>query len=337
MVDVQRLSKAIKIVSRVGKMPKRGKSKNIIMRKKYIVYLTVNTVNRKTYVGVHKTDPTTFDGYIGCDIWSWSHSKLKHPKTPFHRAVAKYGYSKFERITLGIFDTAEEAYFQEACIVTQDFVNRKDTYNVALGGQTGHAYSKKVVQYTLDGKFLKVWDSITAAIDYYNKKTSSLITKVCNGKYKAAYGYQWRWYKDDFLKVLAPVEQGKAQRIVQYSLEGDFIKIWKSANAAAKSLGTKGEVLKRKTQTRTPYAGYQWRKYTTDPPETIEKWIDPRKIVQLTEDLKVVKEWKNITEASNAGFNNLSKALNYGRKVKGYKWMLTKDYYNLDCDIVLNN
>lgn len=33
---------------------------------KYIVYLTTNLVNRKIYVGVHKTEnPDIFDGYLG--------------------------------------------------------------------------------------------------------------------------------------------------------------------------------------------------------------------------------------------------------------------------------
>ena len=33
---------------------------------KFIVYLTTNLVNRKIYVGVHRTEtPEIFDGYLG--------------------------------------------------------------------------------------------------------------------------------------------------------------------------------------------------------------------------------------------------------------------------------
>ena len=35
---------------------------------KYIVYLTVNTANKKIYIGVHRTNVNTFDGYIGCGV-----------------------------------------------------------------------------------------------------------------------------------------------------------------------------------------------------------------------------------------------------------------------------
>lgn len=34
-----------------------------------IVYQTVNTVNKKIYIGIHQTANLEFDGYIGNGIW----------------------------------------------------------------------------------------------------------------------------------------------------------------------------------------------------------------------------------------------------------------------------
>ncbi len=34
----------------------------------YIVYKTTNKINGKIYVGVHRTNPDIFDGYIGCGV-----------------------------------------------------------------------------------------------------------------------------------------------------------------------------------------------------------------------------------------------------------------------------
>ena len=34
----------------------------------YIVYKTTNLINGKIYVGVHRTNPDIFDGYIGCGV-----------------------------------------------------------------------------------------------------------------------------------------------------------------------------------------------------------------------------------------------------------------------------
>jgi hypothetical protein len=35
----------------------------------YIVYITINLCNGKFYIGVHRTNPDIFDGYIGDGIY----------------------------------------------------------------------------------------------------------------------------------------------------------------------------------------------------------------------------------------------------------------------------
>ena len=88
---------------------------------KYIVYQTVNKENGKIYIGVHKTEnPNIFDGYIGNGI-KVGYS-LENPKTVFQYALKKYGYDSFIRTTLKVFDTEEDAYDEEARIVTLDFI-----------------------------------------------------------------------------------------------------------------------------------------------------------------------------------------------------------------------
>lgn len=105
---------------------------------KYIVYLTVCTVNTKIYIGIHETiDPETFDGYIGCGVNINRPSSYKKSKTPFQYAVNKYGIDKFKRLTLRVFDTRKEASDLESILVNEDFIKRKDTYNIKLGGDNG--------------------------------------------------------------------------------------------------------------------------------------------------------------------------------------------------------
>jgi len=90
----------------------------------YIVYQTTNLVNQKFYIGVHKQDfffPILFDGYLG------SGPLLK-------KAIKKYGEENFNRETLFVYYTPEEAYTKEAELVNEAFVNRKDTYNLCGGG-----------------------------------------------------------------------------------------------------------------------------------------------------------------------------------------------------------
>ena len=55
--------------------------------------------------------------------------------------------------------------------------------------------SKKVLQFTLSGEFIREWPS-TAECER-NGFDSSFVSSCCRGKYKSAYGYIWR-YKEDY-------------------------------------------------------------------------------------------------------------------------------------------
>ena len=51
---------------------------------KYIVYQTINVINNKIYIGVHKTkNPDIFDGYVGCGCSIYEPNMYNNPKTPF--------------------------------------------------------------------------------------------------------------------------------------------------------------------------------------------------------------------------------------------------------------
>lgn len=48
---------------------------------KYIVYKTINKINKKFYIGVHKTEnPNIFDGYLGCGIFDKDIKNIKKTK-----------------------------------------------------------------------------------------------------------------------------------------------------------------------------------------------------------------------------------------------------------------
>ena len=99
---------------------------DLILNMKYIVYITVNVINNKIYVGVHNTEnPEIFDGYLGCGVNINTPSSYKNSKTPFQFAVNRYGINSFKRIVLYVFNSKEEAYNKEVEIVTQEFINRK--------------------------------------------------------------------------------------------------------------------------------------------------------------------------------------------------------------------
>ena len=136
---------------------------------KNIVYLTKNKINGKIYVGVHRTNPEYFDGYIGCGV---THKDKKNcTKIGFPAAVRKYGYENFERKTLFEYPDTEEgrilAFKKEEEIVNEKFVKSTKTYNLVKGGKfTVYEHNKKeIAQYTLEGKFIRTWSSIKEAED----------------------------------------------------------------------------------------------------------------------------------------------------------------------------
>lgn len=135
---------------------------------KWIVYCTTNVINNKVYYGVHKTEnPEIFDGYIGNGIKINNPASYMDPTTPFQAAVKKYGTSNFKRTTVKIFDDAKSAYDLESIIVDKDFIKRTDVYNAHIGGCGGSSYFRKIYQYDLDGKYLREWDMILDASDFY--------------------------------------------------------------------------------------------------------------------------------------------------------------------------
>lgn len=89
----------------------------------HIVYLTTNLINNKMYVGVHSTYNLN-DGYFG------SGYTLKP-------AIKKYGIVNFKRQILHYCLEASHAYELEAQIVDENFIQRKDTYNITIGGYGG--------------------------------------------------------------------------------------------------------------------------------------------------------------------------------------------------------
>ena len=131
---------------------------------KYIVYLTINKINKKIYVGVHKVIGEKFDGYLGNGIYINKPSSYKKSKTLLQRAVNKYGIDAFIRITLYEFETEEEALKKEEEIVNVKFLKRKDVYNMTIGGNKPPSQKEVPVhQYDLEGNYLQSYSSIQEA------------------------------------------------------------------------------------------------------------------------------------------------------------------------------
>lgn len=202
---------------------------------KYIVYITTNLVNKKIYIGVHKTEnPDKFDGYLGNGVKVGDKHTYKFSKTPFEAAVNKYGPDKFIRKTLKVFDTLEDALDLERWLVCPEFIARKDTYNISLGGGLPPENTKQIYQYSLSGEFLNEYPSITEAALKY-KCSSSCIGKAIFDR-TPSLGFLWTDYKYDSIDINNfKIDENKTKCYL-YNIDGEYLQEFKSITECAKYL-----------------------------------------------------------------------------------------------------
>jgi group I intron endonuclease len=143
---------------------------------KYTIYQITNKLNGKIYIGKHQTENIN-DGYFGSGV------ALKE-------AIKKYGKECFEKEILFVFDTEVEMNDKERELITEDFVKRKDTYNLGVGGEggphfKGKTHTDEIKEKIRDASVNQVWTEVRKNKIYENnlrtnksrgEKTSKALT-----------------------------------------------------------------------------------------------------------------------------------------------------------------
>ena len=118
-------------------------------------------------------------------------------------------------------------------------------------------------------------------------------------------------------KIIKKYRKKMEHRIIQYTLEGDFVKVWDNTHQAAKS-GADSNALIRKSldgqPTKKP-TNFIWRYYTDNYPQTIkpEKILQPKEnescrpdetIEEVSWDGTVIATYKDTADAAaKSGFS----------------------------------
>lgn len=199
-----------------------------------------------------------------------------------YEILAKFSAESIEEVC-DLLDFAEQYYIEK-------FDSFHSGYNLTEGGATFRKWkktqdqirkqresikkyyethknpnSKKVLQYDLNGVFIKEWNSATeaeTALGY----SSGNISNVCKGKGKSAMGYMWRYKEGDSIpetieKCKVKGTPHKHAGLLQLDLEGNLIKEWNSNKEASEALGIKSasaisEVCRGR---RKSVKGFVWR------------------------------------------------------------------------------
>lgn len=287
---------------------------------KYIVYLTTNLVNRKIYVGVHKTEnPDIFDGYLGNGLTIQDQSRLRHPKEPFHYAVKKYGIKNFERRTLQIFNTYEEALKLESEIVNEEFIKRKDTYNITLGGGMPPVKNKHIYQFDLQGNLINDYESILIASKVLDIDDSAIGFAVKN--HTKSGGFLWADTKEIDLKLFDNTNV-QNKKVYLYTLEGEFYKEFFSITQCAKELGLSFGTVQRAFSEEYKIKNFYISSKKLDfyKPAKIELTGD---IHQYSLDgvyLRTYKTIKEVCDTFNKTMYNINQYIRMGKPYRGYLW-----------------
>lgn len=120
--------------------------------------------------------------------------------------------------------------------------------------------------------------------------------------------------------------------VLQYDLDGNFIKEWESAVDAGKEIKISYSDINRacKKENLTS-AGFQWRYKEGEIKDKINKYVKPesasnKAIIQLTKENEIIKEYKSIMDASrqtgvlNSSIQNCLSGRS--QSAGGYKWKL---------------
>lgn len=232
------------------------KSKTNNTVKKTILYLTINLINFKIYIGVHDIDPLhPWDGYLGDGVNRFCPSSIKHPKNPFPCAVKKYGFDAFYRITLMTFDTRKEALDMEAIIVNEEFLKRSDVYNIALGGGDPPHETRHVYQYDLNGNFVAEFNSLTNASSTTGVSIGGIINAI-NFHIISANSF----WTDNYVKSLNLdnyTDTTQAKSVYLYDcVTYEYEKTFDSINECARTLGVTPGVVQRAIKSQTKIRKY---------------------------------------------------------------------------------
>lgn len=294
---------------------------------KYIVYITTNIVNKKIYIGVHKTlTPYDFDGYLGCGVKISDRSTYRFCHTPFEYAVNKYGPSKFIRKTLYVFDTLDEALLKEKELVNEEFIQRKDTYNVALGGGIPPAKCKVVYQYSLDGEFIKEWPSITEASLFYKCSSSSIGSAIFNRT--PSLSYLWSDFKYEKLDINNFQIDRNKTKCYLYNIDGDFIMGFKSITDCSLYINEPIRTISKAIRGKF-CINKQWYcsdiKY--DKFQFLKNDNKKEKLYQYDLQGNFIKEWNSYKDVCNY-FNKRSvgihASIRLGNTCEGFQWSWDK-------------
>jgi len=231
------------------------------------VYQIRNIVNNKVYVGssnnIHKR--------WKCHVYYLR--KGIHENSKLQNAWNKYSEANFifEFLDTGICEDLlieKEQYYLDIIkphIVGYNINSIAGKPLICSGRRFSLMHSKKVAQYTLDGRLVKIFESAKVACKDFTGLPA--ISRAAKGGISTAAGFQWRYFKDKPLKIIEKCIEpdirrgiGHRKRVAQYTLDGKLIEVFESILSASRETGVHFTSISGIVRGRFNTAGgFKWR------------------------------------------------------------------------------
>lgn len=281
---------------------------NVIENGNYCVYVHTSP-SGKRYVGQTGKKPE--------DRWGKNGSRyLKKEKNgeymhiAFARAILKYGWDNIEHEVVASNLTKEEAdNFEKLLIEKLNTKNRKYGYNLKDGGVGGGGFSEETLK-----KMSEAHKGIKQSEETIRKRAEKL-----KGKNNPNYG---KPMSDKQREKISNSKKGEnnnmfgkrldeeavqkirksqnVQKIAQYDLQGNLIKIWDSISDAGRELGIiRANISACCRGKRNTVSGFIWKYYID---ETINEhlfWHNGKRVVQYSLSGEIIGIFESLTEAQS--------------------------------------
>lgn len=186
-----------------------------------------------------------------------------------------------------------------------------------------------VLQYDLYGNFIKEWDSLKEASDYYN---TYCISNACRQLAPTAVGFQWKYKSDD--RPIKDIHNNTNKKIIYvYTLDGQFINQYESISEAVRQLNI--PINRTCLDVSHCYAdirknsshGYRWcDTYYNKLPPLLQRG---KPIVQFNNNMQIINIFNNMNIAINETSESRSTITNSSNKnrltKRGYYWKFASD------------
>ncbi|MGX8835327.1 NUMOD1 domain-containing DNA-binding protein [Amedibacillus sp. YH-ame6] len=291
------------------------------MKDEIVIYLIENKINRKRYIG----QTVNYSERMKQHIYGRNNGR----NSMVDRAIKKYGVNNFEFRIIAVSTNQIDADEKERLYIEKYNSLKPKGYNILRGGrsQQGAWNTRKVYMYSLNGKYIRQFDSSKQVERWSNSfYLREGVRDCCNGKVKRCKDKIFSFEKLDTVEPYCKPKSCKMKPVFQFSLDGKMIAVYKSVTDASVVTETsRTSILGCLSGIYKTANGYLWS--YTDEHKSVSCEIKRTEIYQLDEEKNIINEFPSCASAERAlnlrkgAYKTIYSVLGKNKKRYGYYWL----------------